>query len=157
MNRTATRLIIALALGTASASVANAQAAGGSTPTPGTSGEATKIVGANRESNSAYNQLIGAADTTKKNDEDRASRSAAVPATAADIKAGAALRDIKGVPIGSIVSVDATQAVVSTTGGQVGVPLIAFGKDNKGLLLGMTADKFAALVAQAHAKPQASN
>ena len=80
-----------------------------------------------------------------------------MPATAADIKAGAALRDMNGVTLGTIVSLDGDQAVVDTGQTKIGVPLIAFGKDNKGLLLGMTADKFNQLVAAAHAKTQASN
>jgi len=36
-------------------------------------------------------------------------------------------------------------------------PIQAFGKDDSGLLLGMTAAKFAELVAQAHASGHASN
>lgn len=158
MTGTAIRISFAILLGGASAAVANAQAAPGSgTTSVGTSGNATQISGANRENNSAYNQLVGAGDQIAKPSERPSKPGKAVPATPADIKAGAALRDIKGVPIGSIVSVDATQAIVATGAGQVGVPLVAFGKDDKGLLLGMTADKFIALVAQAHAKSQAQN
>ena len=159
MTRTAIRILFAIALGAGSAAVANAQAAapGSGTTSVGTSGNATQISGANRENNSAYNQLVGAGDQIAKPTERPSRPGKAVPATPADIKAGAALRDIKGVPVGSIVSVDATQAIVATAQGQVGVPLVAFGKDDKGLLLGMTADKFIALVAQAHAKSQASN
>jgi hypothetical protein len=104
----------------------------------------------------AYNQLVGEADNHPKQQNRPAVRHA-VPATAADIKAGAALRDIMGVPIGTIVSVDATQAIVDTGQTKIGVPIVAFGKDDHGLLLAMTADKFTQLVAQAHAKTQASN
>ena len=134
-----------------------AQAAG-ATPSVGTSGVATGISSANRENNSAYNHLIGAADQTTTKAPEHVSRPGkAVPATAADIKAGARLRDMKGVPIGTIVSVDSSQAVVDTGQTKIGVPLIAFGKDDQGLLLGMTAEKFNALVAQAHARTQGSN
>jgi len=61
------------------------------------------------------------------------------------------------VAIGTIVSLDGEQAIVDTGQTKIGVPVIAFGKDNQGLLLGMTADKFNQLVAAAHAKSQASN
>ena len=153
MMRKATRLLITLALAGAGATAASAQMGPGSAaPLPGT-GDASKISQGNQQNNAAYNQLIGAADTksTKKDGKSETHRSAAVAATVADIKAGAALRDSKGVAIGTIVSVDATQAVVDTGQTKIGVPLIAFGKDDQGLLLGMTADKFAELVAKAQA------
>lgn len=157
MNSTAIRLLITVAFAAAGASAAGAQQGPGSAaPLPGT-GDSTKISQGNRDNNAAYNQLVGAGtDKAKKQDRAEAGH-APVAATAADIRAGAALRDIKGVKIGTIASVDATQAVVDTGQTKIGVPLIAFGKDDQGLLLGMTADKFNALVAQAHAKAQAPN
>lgn len=155
MTSRATRILIAIVLGAAGATAAGAQAKGSAGPLPGT-GDSTKISQGNRENNADYNLLIGGASDKPKKD-DRAQVHSPVAATAADIKAGAALRDIKGVHIGTIVSVDATQAVVDTGQTKIGVPIVAFGKDDQGLLLGMTADKFNALVAQAHAKAQASN
>ena len=128
-------------------------------PTPG-SGDSSAIANDNRQIQSDMNQRMGAANLKTRNGNDIAKskkKPSAVPATAADIKAGASLRDINGVPIGTIASVDANQAVVDTGATKIGVPLIAFGKDAKGLLLGMTADKFNQLVAAAHAKSQASN
>jgi hypothetical protein len=151
MMRNATRLLITIAFAAGGASAASAQMGPGSAaPLPGT-GDSSKISQGNQQNNAAYNQLIGAADSKSaksqvKKDEHR---SAAVAATPADIKPGAALRDSKGVQIGTIVSVDADQAVVDTGKTKIGVPLIAFGKDDQGLLLGMTADKFAELVAKA--------
>jgi len=153
MTRTATRILITLAFATgATAASAQMSNSGPSGPAPGT-GDSAKISQGNQQNNAAYNQLIGAADTksTKKDGKSETHRSAAVAATVADIKAGAALRDSKGVAIGTIVSVDADQAVVDTGQTKIGVPLIAFGKDDQGLLLGMTADKFAELVAKAQA------
>lgn len=138
--------------------IAYAQAHGStSSPTVGTSGNSTSIAGANHDNNAAYNQLIGAGDQIPKAAEHASKPGIAVPATAADIKVGAAIRDNKGVSIGTVVSVDASQAVVDTGQTKIGVPIIAFGKDDRGLLLGMTAEKFNQLVAQAHAKAQASN
>lgn len=150
MTGTATRLLITIAFAAgataATAQIANSGPAG---PVPG-SGDSTKISQGNRDNNAAYNQLVGAADkNSPKKDERPQARSAPVAATAADIKAGASLRDVKGTPIGTIVSVDATQAVVDTGKTKIGVPLIAFGKDDQGLLLGMTSDKFNELIAKA--------
>jgi hypothetical protein len=157
MKPTAIRFLITIAFAAASASAANAQKGPGSAaPLPG-SGDAAKISSGNRDNNAAYNQLIGAGDDHAKKADHPAAAHRAVPATAADIKAGASLRDSKGVTIGSIVSVDANQAVVDTGQTKIGVPLIAFGKDDKGLLLGMTAEKFNELVAAAHAKSQESH
>jgi hypothetical protein len=153
MTRTEIRLLLTLALGAGAATMASAQMAPPAGPLPGT-GDSTKITQGNRENNAEYNRLIGAADpkASSSNVEQRATKhQSAVAATAADIKPGLALRDSNGVKIGTIVSVDASQAVVDTGQIKIGVPLIAFGKDDQGLLLGMTADKFAELVAKAHA------
>lgn len=151
MTRTTTRLLITIAFAAAGATAVSAQQAGSAGPLPGT-GDSTKISQGNRDNNAAYNQLVGAADkNSSKKDERPQAHHAPVPAAAADIKAGASLRDIKGTPIGTIVSVDSNQAVVDTGKTKIGVPLIAFGKDDQGLLLGMTSDKFNELIAKAQA------
>lgn len=144
------RLMIAGALTLLGASAANAQA-GTPSGVPG-AGDSTKITNANRENNAAYNHVL-ATGVKSQNAEDRPTpqkKSAAVPAVAADLKAGAALRDKDGVPIGMIDSVDADGAVVNTGQTKIKVPLVAFGKDNQGLLLGITAARFNELVAKAH-------
>lgn len=149
MTRTAIRFLITLAFAAAGATQANAQAAGAAGPLPGT-GDSTKISQGNQQNNSDYNHLVSSGnDKPRKADDRPQARQAPVAATAADIKAGAALRDIKGAQIGTIVSVDANQAVVDTGKTKIGVPLVAFGKDDRGLLLGMTSDKFNELIAKA--------
>ena len=158
MTGTATRFLITLAFA-AGATAASAQMSnsGPSGPAPG-SGDSAKISQGNQQNNAAYNQLIGAGGTkSSKGDVKARAHHAPVAATAADIKTGASLRDIKGVPIGSVASTDGQQVVVDTGTTKIGVPLIAFGKDDQGLLLSITADKFNQLVADAHAKSQASN
>jgi hypothetical protein len=50
---------------------------------------------------------------------------------------------------------DPTQPVIDTGQVKIGVPLNAFGKDDKGLLLSITAEKFNQLVAQVHSTAQA--
>jgi hypothetical protein len=77
-------------------------------------------------------------------------------ATAADITAGAPLRDVDGKPIGKVDSVDADGVVVDTGQYKVKVPLVSFGKDKSGLVLGTTAAKFNDIVAKAHAQALAS-
>jgi hypothetical protein len=125
------------------------------------------IAASNRQMDEDYNTLAGRG--VKVTNQDRAGMAkpqarhgSVVPATAADIKAGAPVRDVKGVPLGTIaklaeneVVADPNQAVVDTGKTKIGVPLIAFGKDDKGLLLSITAEKFNQLIAQAHASSQA--
>jgi hypothetical protein len=155
--------LIALASGLAlvAASAASAQSAGGPPPGAGSNMGGPRpqdIAAGNRQSDSDYNTLAGRG--VKVTNEDRTNlpkpkRSEPGPATLEDIRPGAVIRDIKGVQIGTIVSADAEQAVVDTGGsGKIGVPLIGFGKDSRGLLLDMTAAKFRQMVAQAHASVQ---
>jgi hypothetical protein len=110
-----------------------------------------KITNGNRENNAAYNHVL-ATGVKSQNAEDRptAQKKSAGPATSADIKTGASLRDKDGVPIGTIDTVEADGAVVNTGQTKIKVPLVAFGKDGRGLLLGITAARFNELVAKAH-------
>jgi|GEM_PF-1481547 hypothetical protein len=124
------------------------------------------IAASNRQHDEDYNTL--AARGVKVTNEDRANlpkpggtHGSVTRATAADIKPGMPVRDVKGVPLGTIaalapneVVVDSDQVVIDTGQTKISVPLIAFGKDDKGLLLSITADKFKQLVAQAHADSQ---
>ena len=77
----------------------------------------------------------------------------AKPATAADVTAGAAVSDKYGRPLGTIEAAAADGAVVVTAAGKVKVPLEAFGKTAKGLLLEVTKREFDGLVAKANAAP----
>ena len=76
-------------------------------------------------------------------------KDAARPATAADLTVGATISDSKGIEVGYIKSLDSTGVVVATIGGQVKVPADAFGKNSKGLMIGMSKADFDKLVAQA--------
>jgi hypothetical protein len=73
----------------------------------------------------------------------------AVPANPDDVTVGSEVRDSKGALVGTIDSVSMSAAVVSSPGGKVEVPLEGFGKNNKGLLIGMTKAEFDAAVAAA--------
>lgn len=79
----------------------------------------------------------------------RGIKGAPVPAAAADVVPGRPLRDIKGEPIARVVAVDAQGVIVTTGSTRVRLPLNAFGKDDMGLLLGIPADRFRALVVKA--------
>lgn len=76
--------------------------------------------------------------------------------SAAEITPGAVLRDVNGQPIGKIDSVDPAGVVVDTGQLKVRLPLVSFGKDNNGLLIGITAQKFAEVTAKAHAQSAAA-
>ena len=73
-----------------------------------------------------------------------------VAAKPEDIVVGAEVRDQRGVLIGAIESVTMTEAVVVTPAGKVAVPLEAFGKNRKGLLLSTTKAEFDKIVADAN-------
>ena len=145
----------AFAISFTMAGAASAQYAQGPVSAPG-SGDSSKISNANRENNAEYNRLIGATDAKAKDANAVTSKptTKAVPASIGDIKPGAALRDVKGVPVGTIDSVADQQIIVNTGQAKIGVPLIAFGKDDKGLLLSITAQQFSDAVAKAHARSQ---
>ncbi|MES2442039.1 MAG: hypothetical protein V4574_04350 [Pseudomonadota bacterium] len=90
-----------------------------------------------------------AAIAASRNRGDSARAARAVPAHADEVTIGREVRDSKGAVIGTIESVSMSAAVVASPGGKVEVPLEAFGKNNKGLLVGMTKAEFDAAVAAA--------
>lgn len=98
---------------------------------------------------------VGTRDAADRRAAERArsDNGPAVPAKPADIVAQAVVNDKNGQPIGTIASVDADGAVVATAAGKVMVPLNAFGKNKKGLLLDTSKRDFDALVAKANATP----
>jgi len=69
---------------------------------------------------------------------------------------------VKGVSVGMVATLAANEVadpdsvVVDTGQTKVGVPLNAFDKDDKGLMLGITAANFKQLVAQANTQASAS-
>jgi len=74
-------------------------------------------------------------------------------ATAADVVAGAALRDVDGQPVGKITGVYPDGATVDTGKTKVKLPLDAFGVDSSGLVIGITAQKLDEIIAQAQGAP----
>jgi hypothetical protein len=149
MMRITDRVIVGAAVTILGASIANAQAGSGQ-PAPG-SGNSTQITAGNRDNNAGYNHVVGSGVKSQVIDDRPAPKKpgVAAAATAADIKAGSGLRDSQGVKLGTIDSVDADGAVVNTGQTKIKVPLTAFGKDDQGLLLGITAARFNELVAKA--------
>jgi hypothetical protein len=81
---------------------------------------------------------------------------APVAATAADVKAGAQVRDSKGVQVATIVEPQGTNVVLDTGQTKIAVPMTFLVKDGQGLALTITADQFNAAIAKAHARAEAA-
>jgi hypothetical protein len=71
-----------------------------------------------------------------------------VAATAADIKPGAAVRDSEGVPVATVDKLVETGVILLMDGKKVKLAVDSFGKDDKGLLLGITASEFKAIISK---------
>ena len=145
-----TRSLIAGAAVAASiiaAGPASAQATGAAAPGGANAAQATSN---NREQNAGYNRVVGAMDpVTAKTDDAPVRKGKARAAAAGEVVAGSMVRDRDGKMVGTVEAVDADGAVVATGQAKVEVPLIAFGKDDVGLLLAITAARFNELVAKA--------
>ncbi len=126
------------------ATAANAQAP---ISVPG-SGNAAAVTNNNREQNAGYNRVVGKLDPQGK-EQPAGLKGKAVAAKAEDLKVGSPLRDKDGAPIGAVASVDAQGVIVDTGTTKIRVPAQAFGKDDIGLLLGISKAQFAELVAGA--------
>ncbi len=68
----------------------------------------------------------------------QAQAGATVAATAADVTAGAQIRDTAGGEVGRVESVDADSAIVSTGSVRADIPITSFGRNGQGLVLAMT-------------------
>jgi hypothetical protein len=130
----------------ATAGTAGAQQVGGAGPEIGT-GDAARSSAATRDQQANYNRLIGNIDAP--NAMPTGVKGKSKPAVVADLRAGSPLRDIAGVPIGRVALVAQDGVVVDTGRTKIKVPTVAFGKDDLGLLLGISAAKFGELVARA--------
>lgn len=75
---------------------------------------------------------------------DQAQASQLAKATAADVKAGATVYDTTGAVVGKVVSSSAKGVVVNTGSLKASIPLSAFGKSDKGLVISMTKDELEA-------------
>ena len=139
MKRIGSALVLGLL-----ASSANAQAP---ISVPG-SGNSASITNTNREQNAGYNRVVGKLDPQAK-EQPAGLKGKAVAAKAEDLKAGSPLRDKDGVPIGAVSAVDAEGVIVDTGTTKIRVPAEAFGKDDAGLLLGISKAQFAELIAGA--------
>jgi hypothetical protein len=73
-------------------------------------------------------------------------------ATAADIKAGATVYDQKGASVGKVDSVDASGVVLNTGEARAKIPSSSFGKNAKGLVVGITKTDLEAQAKKAKSK-----
>jgi hypothetical protein len=71
---------------------------------------------------------------------------AVTPATAADLRVGASVQDSQGGAVGTIESVDAEGAVVSTGSARAKMPVSSFGRNANGLVISMTKAELEAAV-----------
>lgn len=70
-----------------------------------------------------------------------------VLATAADIREGVLVQDPQGGPVGTVETVEADGAVVTTGSVRAKLPFESFGKNERGLVISMTRAEFEAAVA----------
>jgi len=155
--KTMSNRIIGGILGTMGAALALASAAsaqqGGPPPViPGAGGgpRVQDVAAANRAVDADYNTLAGrgVAVTNKNRDGARpGGPSGPVAALAADLTVGATVRDRNGAQIATVEGLEADGAVVKAGDRLAKLPLDAFGKDDAGLLLGITAVEFQAAIA----------
>ena len=152
MNRmlsvVATIAAVVLAAGTAQAQ--SSPPNGGAPPGPGLTPEnpAVRNPGDTYDSDMARERDAAVSAARKKTQARKVART--VPATPEDVIAGKTVRDAKGIAVGTIESVNVSGAVLVTGAGKVEVPLEAFGKDSKGLMLGMAKSDFDAAVIAAN-------
>jgi len=124
---------------------------GGNAPPGGLTGGVTGNTPGMADQIDEMNRRINGERQNRRNLSANSDR--ARPATAADVIAGAAVSDSAGVQLGTIESVDAEGAVIVTAVGRARIPVEAFGKNSRGLLLQTTKAQFDASVAQANATP----
>lgn len=149
--------IIGVMLGTvggaalALASAASAQQGGGPPPVvPGAGGgpRVQDVQAANRALDADYNTLAGrGVEVTSDKSRDGPRQRRPVAALAADLAVGASVRDRNGVQIATVEGLEADGAVVKAGDKLAKLPLDAFGKDDAGLLLGITAAEFQTAIA----------
>ena len=139
MIRTLLSLVSFAAL-SVGATAASAQGQGGVAPG---STDSSKASNSGREGDAFFNKLAASFDRKK------AGRT--VPAKPADVVAGAYVADKQGAPLGTIVAVDATNAIVRSQVGMVSVPRDVFGKNKLGLVLDVVKADFDSQVVAANA------
>lgn len=124
---------------------------------PGPQGpSAGAVANGAREQMQGYNHVVSNLERPEQQANGSKGAGAVRPVTASEIVAGAAVRDVNGQPVGKVASVDADGVVVDTGTMKVKVPIVGFARDKNGLLIGITAQKFAELTAKAHAQSAAA-
>jgi hypothetical protein len=72
------------------------------------------------------------------------------------VKAGAAVRDSRGVQVATIVELQGANVVLDTGQTKIAVPMTFLVKDGQGVMLNITADQFNGAIAKAHARAEAA-
>lgn len=124
---------------------------GAEAPASGTLDTVQDTVGT--ATDTAQDTVNTATDTaTGVADQATGATTGATAATAADVQAGAEVRDTDGNVVGTIESVDANGAVIATGEARVQIPVSSFAKSDKGLVIAMTKAELEA-AAKAAAEP----
>lgn len=100
--------------------------------------------------------IIGMAGYSSPAFAQAAAATAAIPATAADVKAGAKVRDSKGIQVATIVEMQGANVVLDTGQAKVAIPMTFLVKDSQGVMLSITAEQFNDAMAKAHARAEAA-
>jgi hypothetical protein len=104
----------------------------------------------------AFAWAFGPAGAAAAAQAQSAEKTAAVAATAADIKAGAQVRDSKGLQVAKIVEMQGANVVLDTGQTKIAVPMNLLARDSQGVMLTITADQFNGAIAKAHARSEAA-
>lgn len=142
------KAIITIALLAVASSPAAAQLTG--PPDPPAAGTVDGAVAArgNREQAEGYNRVVNHGVKISNADEERSEKKVARLAETADFLVGATVRDKYGIQVATIEWLDEAGVVVKADKRLAKLPQNAFGKDNAGLLLGISADEFLAAIAE---------
>lgn len=130
---------------------ADAQAEVGVAVQAETSGTAATAADAQEDSNGEASAADSAAADAAPADAAPAEAGSAaaatvIAATEADLRVGAAVLDPQGGQVGTVESVDAEGAVVSTGNARAKMPVSSFGKNERGLVISMTRAELEAAV-----------
>jgi hypothetical protein len=145
------KIVVASALIAGTSAEAFAQGSAPAQPTPAQP-DGAAAARATRDQQEGYNRIINQGVPVTNADDQKLvkkkERDTPVAATAADLAVGAAVRDKDGVQIATVERLEADGAVVRSQDRLAKLPVNAFGKDDAGLLIGITAAEFQAAIAK---------
>lgn len=144
--------IAALAMLTGAGTSALAQVAGGPPPPPSVgAADSAAVIRNNREQAEGYNRVVSEGVRISSAEDapvGKRKKGGATVAGFADFSVGATVRDKSGTLIATIERIEVDGAILKSDGRLAKLQLQAFGKDEVGLILGISADEFRAAIAR---------